>query len=116
MSALEANIQKAGGYLQRFRGSKLGHFIGGKTHPGASSRTIENLSPVDSSVLNEVSCGDARDVDAAAMAACDAFPAWRSKSGDERRAILHRVADAIESRREEIALSSAWTRANHCAS
>ncbi len=103
MSALETNIQKAAGYLQRFRASTLGHFIAGKAQAGASAHTIENVSPVDSSVLNKVSCGDERDVDAAAAAARNAFPAWRNRSGDERRAILHRVADAIESRREEIA-------------
>jgi len=40
---------------------------------------------------------------AAATAAQRAFPAWRDKSGDERRAILHKVADLIESRREQIA-------------
>ena len=103
MSALETNVQKAAGYLQRFRASTLGHFIAGKAQAGASAHTIENVSPVDSSVLNQVSCGDERDVDAAAAAARNAFPAWRNRSGDERRAILHRVADAIESRREEIA-------------
>jgi 5-carboxymethyl-2-hydroxymuconic-semialdehyde dehydrogenase len=103
MSALETNVQKAAGYLQRFRASTLGHFIAGKAQVGASAHTIENVSPVDSSVLNKVSCGDERDVDAAAAAARNAFPAWRNRSGDERRAILHRVADAIESRREEIA-------------
>ncbi|HUI60297.1 MAG TPA: 5-carboxymethyl-2-hydroxymuconate semialdehyde dehydrogenase, partial [Steroidobacteraceae bacterium] len=31
-------------------------------------------------------------------------PAWRQRTGEERRAILHRVADLIEARREEIAL------------
>jgi len=103
MGALESNIQKAAGYLQRFRGTTLGHFIGGKADAGASTQTFENLSPVDASVLNAVSCGDERDVEAAATAARDAFPGWRHKSGDGRRAILHRVADAIESRREEIA-------------
>ena len=103
MSALETNIQKAAGYLQRFRASTLGHFIAGKAQAGAGAQTIENVSPVDSSVLNKVSCGDERDVDAAAAAARTAFPAWRNRSGDERRAILHHVADAIESRREEIA-------------
>ncbi len=65
--ALEANIQKANGYLARWRSAPLGHF------------------------------------DAAATAAQRAFPAWRDKSGDERRAILHKVADLIESRREQIA-------------
>jgi 5-carboxymethyl-2-hydroxymuconic-semialdehyde dehydrogenase len=103
-AALEANLRKADEFLRRFRDAPLGHFIAGRHERGASRNTVENVSPVDTSVLNTLVCGDAHDVDAAARAAQQAFPAWRRKTGDERRAILHRVADLIESRREEIAL------------
>jgi 5-carboxymethyl-2-hydroxymuconic-semialdehyde dehydrogenase len=101
--ALEANIQKANGYLARWRAAPLGHFIAGRSEAGSSREVFDNISPVDGSVLNQVSSGNERDVNAAATAAQQAFPAWRDKSGDERRAILHKVADLIESRREEIA-------------
>jgi 5-carboxymethyl-2-hydroxymuconic-semialdehyde dehydrogenase len=101
---LAANIAKAKGYLQRFRDAPLGHFIGGAAVRGASDEVFDNISPVDACVLNQVVCGDARDVHAAASAAQSAFPAWRAKSGSERQAILHKVADLIESRREELAL------------
>jgi 5-carboxymethyl-2-hydroxymuconic-semialdehyde dehydrogenase len=101
--ALEANIHKANGYLARWRTAPLGHFIAGRSEAGSSRDVFDNISPVDGSVLNQVLSGTERDVDAAATAAQQAFPAWRNKSGDERRAILHRVADLIESRREEIA-------------
>ena len=37
MSALETNIQKAAAYLERFRGSTLGHFIGGRASGGSES-------------------------------------------------------------------------------
>jgi 5-carboxymethyl-2-hydroxymuconic-semialdehyde dehydrogenase len=102
-AALEANIQKANGYLARWRGAPLGHFIAGRSEAGSSRDVFDNISPVDGSVLNQVSSGNERDVGAAATAAQRAFPAWRDKSGDERRTILHKVADLIESRREEIA-------------
>ncbi len=102
--ALAANIAKAGQYLQRFRAGPLGHFIGGVAERGAGSDVLENLSPVDGSVLNQVRCGDGRDVDAAAKAAQQAFPGWRARTGEDRRAILERVADLVEKRREEIAL------------
>jgi len=102
-SVLEANIQKANGYLQRWRDAPLGHFIAGRNERGSGRDVFDNVSPVDGSVLNQVVSGDARDVDAAATAAQRAFPAWRDKTGDERRSILHKVADLIESRREEIA-------------
>jgi 5-carboxymethyl-2-hydroxymuconic-semialdehyde dehydrogenase len=104
MSAtLEANIQKANGYLARWRNAPPGHFIAGRAERGASRDVFDNISPVDGRVLNQVASGNEQDVDAAATAAQKAFPAWRDKTGEERRAVLHKVADLIESRREEIA-------------
>jgi 5-carboxymethyl-2-hydroxymuconic-semialdehyde dehydrogenase len=102
-SALEGNIQKANAYLARWRDVPLGHFISGRSDRGCSHDVFDNISPVDGSVLNQVYSGNAADVDSAAIAAQRAFPGWRDKTGDERRAILHKVADLIESRREEIA-------------
>jgi 5-carboxymethyl-2-hydroxymuconic-semialdehyde dehydrogenase len=43
-------------------------------------------------------------VDAAADAAQAAFRSWRKVGGAQRRTILHKVADLIESRSEQIAL------------
>jgi 5-carboxymethyl-2-hydroxymuconic-semialdehyde dehydrogenase len=101
---LETNLAKAKGFLERFRGAPLGHFIAGRAASGASREIFDNVSPVDARVINQVISGDEQDVHAAATAAEAAFPAWRARTGDERRAILHRVANAIEARREEIAL------------
>jgi 5-carboxymethyl-2-hydroxymuconic-semialdehyde dehydrogenase len=100
---LETHLAKANGFLERFRRAPLGHFIAGKAENGASRDVFDNVSPVDARVINQVISGDEQDVNAAATAAAAAFPAWRAKTGDERRAILHRVANAIEARREEIA-------------
>ena len=100
---LETNLAKAKGFLERFRAAPLGHFIAGKAESGAGREVFDNVSPVDGRVINQVISGDEQDVSAAATAAEAAFPAWRAKTGDERRAILHRVANAIEARREEIA-------------
>src|ERR1700728_4212762 len=100
---LETNLARAKGYLERFRGAPLGHFIAGKAESGAGREVFDNVSPVDARVINQVISGDEQDVSAAATAAEAAFPAWRAKTGDERRAILNKVANAIEARREEIA-------------
>ena len=100
---LTENAAQAAGYLKRFRAAPLAHFIGGKPERGGSGHIFDNVSPVDGRVLNQVVSGDERDVHAAVTAAHEAFPAWRGKTGEARRAILHRVADLIESRREEIA-------------
>ena len=102
-SVLEANVQKANSYLARWRTAPLGHFIAGRSERGSSREVFENVSPVDGRVLNQVSCGNEHDIDAAATAAQRAFPGWRATTGEQRRAILHKVADLIESRREEIA-------------
>jgi 5-carboxymethyl-2-hydroxymuconic-semialdehyde dehydrogenase len=104
VSALESNLAKVAGALERFRSEPLAHFIAGRRQRGSSRELLDNLSPIDGRVINQVVSGDERDVDAAAAAAESAFPAWRGTSGEQRRAILHKVADAIESRREEIAL------------
>ena len=104
MSALDSNLAQAAAYLERFRAEPLGHFIAGRRERGSSRELIDNLSPVDGRVINQVVSGDERDVDAAACAAEAAFPAWRAMSSEARRTLLHKVADAIEARREEIAL------------
>jgi len=101
---LDGNLDAAERYLERFRSGTLGHFIAGEADAGRSGETFENLTPTDNSTLNVVAAGDASDVDAAARAAEEAFPEWRATSGAERRSILHRVADLIEARAEEIAL------------
>lgn len=105
MSVLEQNIERAEGYIARFRDTGVMHHIGGSSLPAASGRTFQSISPVDHSVLAEVARGDAADVDAAVAAAKAAFPAWSKMPGAERRRILIKVAEAIEARAEEIAFT-----------
>jgi 5-carboxymethyl-2-hydroxymuconic-semialdehyde dehydrogenase len=102
--ALASNLEKAARVLERFRAAPLGHFIDGRRERGRSTEVFENLSPVDGSLLCNVVCGNDADVDAAARAAKTAFDAWRKTTGQARRALLHRIADLIEARSEEIAL------------
>ncbi len=100
---LTEHLKKTEAYLERFRTGILPHFIGGTHDPGRSGATFENLTPIDNSVLCEVARGDADDLDAAARAAKDAFSDWRKTSGKVRKKILHKIADGIEARGEEIA-------------
>src|SRR6185312_14677834 len=86
------------------RKEPLGHFIGGRHERPTGKEVLDNLSPIDGTVINQVASGDERDVDAAAKAAAAAFPEWRARTAEQRRAILHKVANVIEGRREEIAL------------
>lgn len=89
--------------LARFSNSPLLHFINGEQIASESGATFENNSPVDSALLGSVASGDAADIDAAASAAHAAFGDWSSRSGKERKRILHAVADGIERRATDIA-------------
>lgn len=82
----------------------LQHFIGGQWVNSASGETFDTHSPVDNTFLSRVASGDAQDIDRAAQAAHEAFQTWRAVSGQERRKILHRIADLIEKRSQEIAV------------
>ncbi|MGB0506470.1 MAG: 5-carboxymethyl-2-hydroxymuconate semialdehyde dehydrogenase [Pikeienuella sp.] len=102
MSDLDNNISKAEGYLARFRDGGVLNRIGGIDVPGGGG-VFENISPVDGGTLCNIAKGNAADIDRAAAAAKAAFPAWRDMPGKERKAILHRIADGIVARAEEIA-------------
>lgn len=102
--ALDTNIAEAEALLARFRARPLPHLIDGEPCPSRSGRKFENLAPVDNSSLGQVCAGDVDDIARAAAAAARAFHAWRDLAGERRRALLHRIADAIEARARDIAL------------
>lgn len=108
MSDLNQNIDKLAGYLKRFQDGGILNQIGGKAMPAASGATFETRSPVDDSLICQVAKGGANDIDAAAKAAKDAFPAWRDMPAAERKKILHKIADKIVERAEEIAFCECW--------
>src|SRR6185312_1506268 len=82
----------------------IGHMIDGKVVPSISGETFETKSPVDGSVLASVARGNTEDIDRAATAASLAFKSWRDMSASMRRKLLHRVADAIVDRADDIAV------------
>jgi 5-carboxymethyl-2-hydroxymuconic-semialdehyde dehydrogenase len=104
MSKLEDNLAKAEGFLERFRTTGVRNQIAGEAVPAVSGETFESISPIDLKPLCRVARSSSEDVDRAAMAAKAAFPAWAAMPGDKRKALLERIADAIEARAEEIAL------------
>lgn len=81
----------------------VGHFIDGQFVDSADGATFASVSPIDNTAVAEVAEGGAADVEAAVAAARRAFGAWSRTSPAERRAVLHRVADGIEDRLEELA-------------
>ena len=59
-------------------------------------------------LIGDVTAGNAEDVDAACEAAARAFAEWRELSGQARKTLLHRVADAIEARAHDISLVESY--------
>ena len=66
---------------------------------------LETISRSHPRRLAKVARSDASDVDRAAKAAKSAFRDWAAMDGAARRKLLHRIADAIEARAEEIAFT-----------
>lgn len=82
----------------------LRHLIGGEWVHSDSGERFDTVNPATGAVLGSAPSGTPGDVDRAAQAAHDAFQEWRFVSGNERKKILHRVADLIVARADEIAL------------
>src|SRR6201998_460305 len=100
----QANRDRAAPLLAKMRPAGIGHIIGGEIVPSISGETFETKSPIDGTVLATVARGGAEDIDRAATAATLAFKSWRDMSATMRRKLLHRVADAIEERADDIAM------------
>jgi 5-carboxymethyl-2-hydroxymuconic-semialdehyde dehydrogenase len=100
----EENRQKAAHYRAQVAERGIPHLIDGEAVDAASGETFTTATPIDNSPICEVASGDADDIDRAAQAAREAFPAWRDLPAAERRDLLYRVAALIEENAEEIAL------------
>ncbi|WP_299030894.1 5-carboxymethyl-2-hydroxymuconate semialdehyde dehydrogenase [uncultured Sulfitobacter sp.] len=107
MSALNDNLVKLTGHLERFRETGIQNRIAGVDVAG-SGGVFQTTSPVDKSVICDVAHGTADDIDQAANAAHAAFADWRDMPALERKKILIKVAEGIEARAEEIALCECW--------
>ncbi|MDE0664263.1 MAG: 5-carboxymethyl-2-hydroxymuconate semialdehyde dehydrogenase [Acidimicrobiaceae bacterium] len=102
-ASFEENLADAGRHLARFEAAPTLHLIGGKAAASDSGETFANASPIDGMHLGDVAAGDAADIDAAAAAARESLDAWSGTPGEQRKRILHAVADAIVARAGEIA-------------
>ncbi|MBA8853469.1 5-carboxymethyl-2-hydroxymuconic-semialdehyde dehydrogenase [Ochrobactrum intermedium] len=103
MSKLEEYKAKAEGYLARFRSEGLLNHIDGEAVPAISGETFEIISPIDLKPIANAARSGAADIDRAAKAAKAAFPAWAAMDGEARKKLLHKIADGIVARAEEIA-------------
>jgi acyl-CoA reductase-like NAD-dependent aldehyde dehydrogenase len=81
------------------------HFIDGKFVNGTGSAGIPVQNPATGEVLMSVPDAGIDDVDKAVVAARRSFEneSWRGKDPSEKEKILHRVADLMEARKQELA-------------
>ncbi len=84
------------GTLQQLR-----NFVNG-AHVDADGPTAPVVDPSTGRTYAEAPVSSATDVDRAVKAAAAAFPDWRDRAPGERSLALLRIADALESRAEEL--------------
>ena len=100
---LEENLKQARSYLARFAKDGVLNQIGGEAVAAATARPSRRSRRSICKPLAKVARGKAADIDRAAKAAKAAFPAWAAMPGEARKKLLHKIADAIVARAEEIA-------------
>lgn len=84
--------------------------INGQRVAALSAQVFDCISPVDGRVLTQVARCEAADVDAAVQAARAAFEdgRWRYLSPAQRKRILLRFADLLQTHAEELATTETW--------
>ena len=81
---------------------KLNNFIDGKSQPAKSGATTEIINPATAIAYATAPLSNGDDVDQALSAASKAFIEWRETTHAERQRALNKIADALESRSEEL--------------
>ncbi|MEV4916902.1 aldehyde dehydrogenase family protein [Streptomyces tirandamycinicus] len=80
-----------------------GMYIGGVWRPALGAGTIAVVDPADEQVIAHVPAGSPEDVDAAVVAARDAFPGWAATAPADRAARITALRDVLAARKDEIA-------------
>jgi acyl-CoA reductase-like NAD-dependent aldehyde dehydrogenase len=83
----------------------LRNFVGGSWVGATGEGARDVVSPVTGEKLAEAPDASPEDVRRAAAAAQDAQPRWAALSVYERAEVMHRIADVLEERQEELARS-----------
>ena len=78
------------------------HWIGGRRL--SSADTFVDISPIDGTVIAHIARGGPTEANAAVEAARAAFAEWAATPPAERARLLHRIADLVEQRVEQLAI------------
>lgn len=82
---------------------ELSNYINGEWRPAICEHWIEDYSPANGSLIAQIPCSSSEDVDDAVLAATAASADWANQTIGERADWLEKIADALESRAEEVA-------------
>jgi len=79
--------------------------VGGKWVESVSGKTFETLNPATGEVICRVAEGDKADIDLAVKAARKAFEEgpWSKMNASDRGRLMNRLADAVETHKDELA-------------
>ena len=82
--------------------SKIKNFVNGSFVGASSTKTIPVISPVDGTLLSEMTCSTSADLDVAVAAAKAAFPAWSKTPIKERVQVFFRYKTLLEQHVKEL--------------
>lgn len=77
-------------------------YIDGEWIDSTNSTVIDVINPATEKVFGQISDGTKEDVDKAVKAARKAFPSFSTTTVEERIALLHRIAEEYEKRKDDI--------------
>ena len=80
----------------------VSNWVGGRASAAADGRTTDLVDPTTGTTYGTAPLSGQSDIAAATAAAAQAFQTWRDTTPSERQLALLRIADAIESRAEEL--------------
>ncbi|MFT3908634.1 MAG: aldehyde dehydrogenase [Ferruginibacter sp.] len=84
---------------------QLQNYIGGKFTDPIDGKYIDNVNPAIGKVSGQIPDSNAKDVEAAVIAAQKAFPSWSVTSIENRFKILNRIAELIDENLETLVLA-----------
>ena len=97
--------QKTESFRPKNLPEKIQHYINGEHVDSIDGDTFDVLNPVTNEAYIQAASGKVADIDAAVAAAKDAFEngPWPKMLPRERSRILHKIADIVESRGDDLA-------------
>lgn len=86
-----------------FKLDKITNYINGVSCEPQNGAWLDNYDPSNGEIYNKIASSNSEDVEAAYIAAKEAFPAWSNTTIEERSRIMLRIADLIEANLDRLA-------------